>query len=84
MEHEPELEPVEQASLLDCITGRLLERMKKNGGLVVQSKISETPLPLTCCCRSFQFEHGLERHAELRSEHDWRTWQQRVAEGGRP
>ena len=92
-----------QASLLDCLTGRLLECSNKKGGLVGQSpaatakkmrehaeaeqtaetKISETLLPLVCTCRSFQFPHGLESHAELQSEHDWRTWQQREAEGGR-
>ncbi len=35
-------------------------------------------VPLICYCRSFQFGHSPDRHKELLSDHDWRTWQQRA------
>ena len=30
-----------------------------------------------CFCRSFQYAHVIERHQELMSDYDWRSWQQR-------
>jgi hypothetical protein len=32
---------------------------------------------MLCTCRSFRFAHDPSRHNELRSDYDWRTWEQR-------
>ena len=32
---------------------------------------------LLCHCRSFRFSHELSAHRKLRSDYDWRPWQQR-------
>jgi hypothetical protein len=33
---------------------------------------------LLCHCRSFRFGHRPSEHSQLRSERDWRTWQERL------
>jgi len=39
-----------------------------------------TPLlmPLTCTCRSFRYPHELSEHKKLRSDYDWRSWEERA------
>ena len=44
---------------------------------------SAVELPLICNCRSFTHPHEISAHAELESEHDWRTPAERTASAAR-
>lgn len=38
-------------------------------------------LPVLCNCRSFRYSHELAAHRLLKSDRDWRTFEQREREG---
>jgi hypothetical protein len=53
---------------------------KKRAEVTSQYEVSpkrEVLMPLMCSCRSFKDRHPVSRHRELRSDMDWRTWQER-------
>jgi hypothetical protein len=68
-----------QATLLDCISGRLRpaklrDVVARSSGMPAKSVPESSPSwLLVCTCRSFRFPHHPDRHKELSSEHDWRT-----------
>jgi hypothetical protein len=74
-----------QASLLDCLSGRLRERVKKKAELAVVQPPPDAHAEsgpeswLVCRCRSFDRPHDIARHAELESPWDWRTQSEREA-----
>ena len=56
---------------------REMKRQRAEKTAAYQFRPDSTEI-LLCHCRSFQYSHSPGDHAQLRSDRDWRTWEQRT------